>query len=356
MRSPISLSSAVILGLTTTLSSAHSIHKRAGGADSIVPQYQPIPSSATGNPIPASGYYVEDFGKGAYMITDGLYQSQFYVSTDAVVVVDCPPTIGHKLLYAIRNITDRPITHLVYSHLHSDHIGGAGIVVETNKHMTIIAQKETKSLLAAFNDTARPLPTRVFETNYTLCVGNQTLELSYKGRNHIDGNIFIYAPQQKVLMLVDVIYPGWTPFYELGEAKYVQGYIAAHDQVLAYDFAHFVGGHIDRSGVREDVLVQREYIHDLFDNCVTAINRSATDDPVLGAQAITGPVLAKNPGNQWAAFKAYLDVTSEYCANLTNAKWLTRLAGSDVYQFSNAASMVESLRIDFGILGPYGLK
>jgi len=43
--------------------------------------------------------------------------------------------------------------------------------------------------------------------------------LAYYDNNHTDGNVFIYAPKQKVLMLVDVIFPGWVPFPYLAIAK-----------------------------------------------------------------------------------------------------------------------------------------
>src|SRR5690349_20651698 len=40
----------------------------------------------------------------------------------------------------------------------------------------------------------------------------------YKGVNHERGNILIYAPTQKVLMLVDVVFPDWVPFRDLAIA------------------------------------------------------------------------------------------------------------------------------------------
>lgn len=322
-----------------------------------VPTYLPIPSSAAGPPIPPVGYRVESFGKGAYMVTEGTYQSIFVVSTHGVIVVDCPPTIGHNLLYAIGNTTHLPITHLVYSHSHADHIGGASLVLSSSlvkKKITTIAHSVTSARLSRVPDPNRPVPQVTFQDSYNLRLGNQTLQLSYKGPNHLDGNIFIYLPKQKLLMLVDVVYPGWTPFDRLGEVSNLPGYIRAHDQILSYDFNHYVGGHLDRSGTRQDVEVQREYIHDLYDNCKETIRLTATSDPVLGAQTILGAALGANPGNPWAAFRAYLDIAAEYCANVTNEKWSTRLAAADVFQFSNAAAMVESLRIDYGILGPFG--
>jgi len=91
---------------------------------------------------------------------------------------------------------------------------------------------------------------------------------------------------------------------------------------------------------------------DLKANCEWAINTSATNDPNIGFNALTGPVSTKNPGNGWAPFKVYLDVLAEACANKTNEKWLGKLAAADVFQFENAGLVVESLRIDYGILGP----
>ncbi|KAJ7697144.1 hypothetical protein B0H17DRAFT_1197544 [Mycena rosella] len=95
-----------------------------------------------------------------------------------------PPTIGHKLLYAIGNTTRLPVTHLVYSHLHADHIGGA--LLFNASHPTIITHAETRNRLAMLSpiDPLCPLPNVTFEGDYTVSIGNQTLELSYHGPNH----------------------------------------------------------------------------------------------------------------------------------------------------------------------------
>jgi glyoxylase-like metal-dependent hydrolase (beta-lactamase superfamily II) len=202
-------------------------------------------------------------------------------------------------------------------------------------------------------DPTRPPPTITFQETYNLCIGNQTLELSYKGENHLTGNIFIYAPVQKVLILIDIVFPGWTPFANLGETTSLPGFINAHSQILEYDFDHYIGGHLGRSGNRTDVLIQQEYVLDLKVNCEAAINLSATNDPVYGVAAVLGAASAKNPGNTWAVFKTYLDTITGLCANTTNEKWLGQLAAADVFQFENAGSMVEGLRIDYSVLGPF---
>lgn len=89
------------------------------------PTYAPILPAALGPPVSnVTGYRVESFGQGAYMVTDGSYQSIFLVARNSVIVVDAPPTIGHNLFKGIRTVTDLPISHVVYSHAHADHIGG----------------------------------------------------------------------------------------------------------------------------------------------------------------------------------------------------------------------------------------
>lgn len=320
-------------------------------------QYAPLPASAVGPAVSnITGYRIEPFGQGAYMVTDGNYQALFFVSDTSVVVVDAPPTIGTLLLQAIETVTTLPLSHLIYSHAHADHIGGAYLVTEAG-NVTVIAHELTAGELAKIGgDSKRPVPDVTFRESFHLQVSNQSLELAYRGPNHEPGNTFIYAPKQKILMLVDIVFPGWVPFDRLGEAEDVPDFIKAHAQILEYDFDWYIGGHLDRPGNRNDVLIQQEYVNDLFTNCKQAIELSAqlpnASNPI-SAQAILSGTVEANPGNSWAYFETYFDAVTAFCVNLTNNKWLGRLGGADVYGTSNANAMINSVRIDYGILGPF---
>ena len=272
-----------------------------------VPTYAPIPATGFGPPVSnTTGFRVQSFGQGAYMVTDGAYQALFLVACSSVVVADAPPTIGHNILKGIRTVTDLPISHVIYSHAHADHIGAAYLLQGPN--VTFVGHEQTKSALAQTPDPHRPAPNVTFDDSYTLKVCNQTLSLSYQGPNHQPGNTFIYAPLQKVLMLVDIVFPGWVPYDSLAESQNIPGYIKAHDQILAYDFTHYLGGHLNRAGTREDVQIQKEYVTDLYNNCAEAILLSASPPNAtnpLSAQTALGPVIAANPGNSWAEFNYY---------------------------------------------------
>jgi len=62
------------------------------------------------------------------MVTEGAYQSMFLVYETGVVVVDAPPTYAARLRQAISEITPKPITHVIYSHSHTDHIAGTKLL------------------------------------------------------------------------------------------------------------------------------------------------------------------------------------------------------------------------------------
>jgi len=305
-------------------------------------RYAPVPETARGPEIPEKGYLVEELGEGLYYITEGVYQVMFVTTGEGVIVVDAPPTIGENVLNAIEEVTDESITHVVYSHYHADHIGAASLYPDDAE---VIAYERTAETLAQFDDPNRPQPTTTFDGSYVLEVGDQRLELDFRGANHTPDNIFVYAPDQQVLMFVDVIFPGWVPFKNLAISQDIPGYIEAHDQVLEYDFETFIGGHLTRLGTREDVRIQREFIGDLRGNV-----REGIETIELGP--VVEEVGAENP---WVLFDAYLNAIVEQATDETLDKWLGELGGADVFTASHAFVMLEALRVDYGILGPFGL-
>ena len=294
----------------------------------------PIPENAKGPQIDFSkGYLVEEIKDGLYWVTDGAYQAMFLTTGEGVIVVDAPPSIGQNILNAIAEITDEQITHVVYSHTHNDHIGAASLYPE---NVAIIAHAEAASQLEQRNDPNRPIPTATFEDKYTLEVGNQKLELQYHGPMHEPGNIFIYAPNQKVLMLVDVVFPGWVPFKDLAMAEDVPAFIAAHDKILEYDFDTFIGGHLTRLGTSEDVKTQQEYFQDIQDNASTANQQ-------VDFMAIGQEVGFENP---WLIFQIYADKITQQCTDATVPKWIDRLGGADLFTYDHCWKISESQRID----------
>jgi len=298
-------------------------------------KYLDVPSSSQGLPIdPAKGYRLQDLGSGLYMITDNAIQSMFLVYDRGVVVIDAPQNLAAFIPKAIAEVAgDKPITHLIYSHSHADHIGGTKAL---GGHPIIIAHEETLRLLKRDADPNRPLPTVTFANNYTLRVGKQVLDLSYHGNAHEPGNIFIYAPAQRVLMVVDIVFPGWMPWRRFALAQDIPGYFAQVEEIRKMDWDTFVGGHVARTGTHADVDTQAEFNNDVKQAAATAL---ATTKPGEGLNP-----LDKN--NPWAFFDHYIDRVAAQCVNTLTPKWSTKLGGFDVYVWDQCYSMEQTLRIE----------
>ena len=61
-------------------------------------------------------------GDGVYLITDNAIQSMFMGYDKGVVLADAPQAYAAKLPRAIAEVTKDPITQVIYSHSHADHI------------------------------------------------------------------------------------------------------------------------------------------------------------------------------------------------------------------------------------------
>jgi len=279
----------------------------------------------TSNPADLGGVVVKELRSGLYWVSDGAYNTMFLVSTRGVIAVDPLPTLGPRYIAAIRSVTSQPITHIVYSHEHIDHIGGAEAFP---KGLTIIAQRFTYEALGRQSDPRRPLPTVVFDKDYTLRVGDQVLELHNRGPGHSPGNVFIYAPRQKVLMLVDIVYPGYMPYPNLGVAADVAGYMQAHRDALTFDFEDFIGGHVDRLGTRADVENSMIFTDDLL----STTRRLLAEKPF--------PVYLKErkpePGSSvWFAHDDYERERVDKCYQTLAPKWAPILRGTERFLASH---------------------
>jgi glyoxylase-like metal-dependent hydrolase (beta-lactamase superfamily II) len=297
-------------------------------------KYLDVPASARGPAIPpGKGYRLQDLGGGLYLITDNAYQSLFLVHDHGVVVVDAPPAYAARILTAIAEVTDQPVTHVVYSHSHADHIGGTK---ELGGRPVIVAHEETARLLRRAADPNRPPPTVTFSDRYTLRVGGRVLELSYHGNAHEPGNIFIEAPAQRVLMVVDVVFPGWMPWRRFALAQDIPGYFAQVEEIGRMDWDTLVGGHVARTGTHADVALQAAFNRDVKEAAAAAL-------------AATRPGVGLNPldaGNPWALFDDYIDRVAAHCVSALTPEWSGKLAAFDVYAWDQCYAMEQSLRIE----------
>jgi glyoxylase-like metal-dependent hydrolase (beta-lactamase superfamily II) len=304
-----------------------------------LPDYAPVPQSALGPALNEQGYYVDRVERNLYWITDGTYQCAFLTTSDGVVVLDAPPTIGNNIQRAVDEIASangvsNKVNYLVYSHHHADHVGAASLF---DKSVTRIGHEETRNLLLRDNDPARPPNEQTFQDRRTLEIGGERIDLVWFGANHSPDNIIIHLPDHDALMLIDIVNPGWAPVFQSNLTEDIPGYLEAPAKALAYSWTHFIGGHLGRLGTRDDLTVHQQYMADIAESSRKAID---TVDYT--------PYFAKYPDNPWAAFRGGLDETVATAAAPVIEKYTGVLAAADVFTESTTFQVLQSIRLDLG--------
>jgi glyoxylase-like metal-dependent hydrolase (beta-lactamase superfamily II) len=304
-----------------------------------LPDYAPVPRSALGPALNEQGYYVGRVERNLYWITDGTYQSAFLTTSDGVVLLDAPPTIGNNIQRAVDEIASangvsNKVTHLIYSHHHADHVGASSLF---DKNVTRIGHEDTRRLLLRDDDPARPPNEETFGDRRTVEIGGERIDLAWHGANHSPDNIIIHLPDHDALMLIDIVNPGWVPVYVSNLTEDIPGYIEAPANALNYSWTHFIGGHVGRLGTRDDVKLHQQYMADISESSRHAID---SVDPRR--------YYAHYGENKWAAARGHLDETTRLAAEPVIEKYTGVLGGADIFTESTAFWVMESIRLDLG--------
>ena len=135
-----------------------------------------------------------------------------FVMTNGVLLVDTKvPGWGQPLIAKVKEITDKPITTIVNTHTHYDHVGGnpefpATVEVVTHEN-TAALMKEMRPVTGVANSSTdvfktsggRGLPKRTFKDRMTLGSGNDRVELHFFGPAHTNGDAFVVFPVARAL-------------------------------------------------------------------------------------------------------------------------------------------------------------
>jgi glyoxylase-like metal-dependent hydrolase (beta-lactamase superfamily II) len=308
-----------------------------------LPNYVPVLPAVKARALavdPSKGFLVKEVKPNIYVVTDGIYQSTFMTTGKGVVLFDAPPTFADRLPAAVAEVTKEPIQQIVYSHIHLDHIAGAGGLKEKIKGLQILAEEEAARFLREKNDPRRPVPTRTFKGQTTLKLGSMTVELK-KGHWHSpEGDLFVYVPSRRFLIATDTLAAGHTPFMGFDITMNMHEYLKVFDQLLAYDFDVLVPGHLTYLADRQDVQMTKDYALDVF-KTVKRIHDGTDQMKVMSAAA-------RKYGwdNKFAVFRTLLDGVVEQCDAEIQGRWIDKLAGVDVWGASQCRAALIYARWD----------
>ncbi|AVV46213.1 MBL fold metallo-hydrolase [Streptomyces sp. ID05-04B] len=302
----------------------------AAPAASGTTDFLPLPDHVKPLPNTGDGYRLERVGRNGYVLISGIAQCVFVVTREGVVLVDAPPSARAAIKAAIPSVTHKPVTHVIYTHDHADHIGAVG----DHPKATVIAHKDTATLLSLSNDPARPLPQWVIRKDHAVIhIGGEEIHLIYPGPNHEAGNIIVHFPGLRLTVMTDVAMPGWAPYRAWGNADSIPGLLKAHDAILDLDFDTFCGGHVYRTGTRAEVAQSREFFLDMWTTTLRTSNRIAYADAM---QSVA------EQENSWAIQKVWFDRIAQSATSELIDRWGTKIAAVDTFTADSVGALLVS--------------
>lgn len=200
----------------------------------------------------------------------------FVVTDDSVVVIDAlgSPPLAEQLLRAIRGITSKPVSHVLVTHYHADHVYGlqvfqaAGATIVAQRQALDYLQSDTaqrrldasrQDLFPWIDETTRLVPAdRWLDGDATLQIGGTEFRLHAVGPSHTPEDMVIHVPRHGVLFAGDTVFSGRIPYVGQADSR---RWIETLARLLVLDVAVMVPGHGPPSRQpAQDLQLTRDYL------------------------------------------------------------------------------------------------
>lgn len=203
----------------------------------------------------------------------------FVIGDSGVAVIDPGGSVaeGKALLAAIRKRTDLPVRFVIYTHMHPDHVLGAGAFDAALPAPEILAHENLSRSLAARADhylaSARRalgeeiaseleivMPDRLVEDQATLELGGRALVLTAWPTAHTNNDLTALDTRTGTLFAGDLVFLDHLPVIDGS----IVGWLEIHDGLAGLDADRVVPGHGPASAPWPDALdPQRRYLRSL---------------------------------------------------------------------------------------------
>ena len=154
--------------------------------------------------IPPTGT-IKKVRDNLYVIPGAGGNTSVFVTEAGVVLVDTKlPNNGEAILNQVRRVTDKPVTMIINTHSHPDHIGSneyfpasVDVVTHENTRKWMAGNPRVASSQAA-------MPDRTFTDRMSLGSGDDRIELYYFGAGHTNGDAFVVFPARRAMCAGDM--------------------------------------------------------------------------------------------------------------------------------------------------------
>ena len=157
------------------------------------------------------------------------------VGEDGVFLVDDQyAPLTDRILAAIAELSDDPVSFVINTHWHGDHVGGneqlgemgAVLVSHDNVRMRMATDQDWRGRTVPASSRAA-LPVVTFNDRVTFHINGETVTAYHAPKAHTDGDSIIHFPVSNVIHMGDVLFTGQYPFIDIESGGSAQGVVEA---------------------------------------------------------------------------------------------------------------------------------
>ncbi len=236
---------------------------------------------------------LKKLSENLFAVVGGGGNCAFFVTDEGVLLIDSKtsPSLGEDLLKKIREVTDKEVKYLVFTHYHGDHIQGAQVFgtativshsntkkniekitiprIEEVKTKTLPeqiksakekveklgaenspdlkkAEEELSSLERRLKDIENlriSLPQITVEKRDSIKLGGKEIILFYSGRGHTDGDLMVYFPSEKTIHMGDLVFNNIIPYIDFQGGSSTENWIKILEEVEKMELEIVIPGH-----------------------------------------------------------------------------------------------------------------
>ncbi len=163
-------------------------------------------------------------GDGLYAFTaEGDPNTGVIIGDDSVMIIEAQatPRLARKVMECVREVTDKPISHLVLTHYHAVRVLGASAygakeIIMSDTARSMVAERGQEDWDSEFDRFPRLFqgheeipgltwPTTTFSDSMTVYLGNRRVDIMHLGRAHTAGDAVVWVPDQEVMFTGDIV-------------------------------------------------------------------------------------------------------------------------------------------------------
>lgn len=218
---------------------------------------------------------VSKLSENIYSIYWGFFNSLVVIGKKGVLIIDPANDNRAAVLKAeIAKLTDLPVTYIVLSHEHFDHIGGISAFPQAKT----IAQKNIHAVLPLDPLDLAPDDIDVsFENKYTINIGTTDVEMHFMGAGDGVATTVIYMPWEGIVFTADLYEDKRLTAALFLEDTNMLGVRRILNRIGQWPIKHAVTAH----SLSSDPQILRDnirFMNDLYDAVYPPIAKDAASD------------------------------------------------------------------------------